>query len=340
MIRNLFAVMKPCGLLTGVFMFLQSGVVTAQAPGLYGTISGKVWEERTPVNGIFDQAETTYAGFLVRMNTTTIPVRTIASALVDANGNYVLQHYEGPGNYVIQLYYPYQAFVGLAQTAATLPGSQSHFKRLGNNTTVTTTVSAPGQNIVLNAALIRNEQYQLSCAKFSDTVNPSVQPQLSLSKFDYTAAGVFLLDLNLWSAVSSFHDHVVIEESQNNAAQMQARVGLQTSATWPDTGNMSEMYAQAATTAFVVPVNASETRHFYNVNNSAVLPLSNLNYAPLNTGAGTMTVPVTLSNSVTITGAMNFVVTSLPTLASCGTCLVYYTSPPLNLNSLNNEEAK
>lgn len=338
MIRNLFAVVKPYGLIAGTFMFLQGGITFAQAPGLYGTISGKVWEEQMPVNGVFDLAETTYAGFLVRMNTTTMPVRTIASALVDANGNYVLQHYEGPGNYVIQLYYPQQAFLGLAQTAATLPGSQSHFVRLGSNTTVSTTITAPGQNIVLNAALVRNPQYQLSCGRFSGAVNPSVQPQLSLSKFDYTAAGVFLLDLNLWSAVSSFHDHVVIEESLNSTAQMQARVGLQTSANWPGSGNPAEMYAQAATNTFTAPVNAGETRHYYNVNNSAVLPFTNLNYAPVNTGSGTVSVPVTLSNSVTITGAMNFIVTSLPTVASCGSCLVYYTSPPLNLNSMNNVE--
>lgn len=338
MIRNLFAGTSRFGLITGTFVFFNCGIAFAQIPPLYGTISGKVWEEQVPVNGIFDPSENTYSGFLVRMHTTTTPVRTIASAIVDANGNYVLQHYEGPGTYLIQLYYPHQAFLGLAQTAATLPGSQSHFVRLGSNTTVTTTVSAPGQNIVRNAALIRNQQYQLSCARFSGAASPSVQPQLSMAKFDYTAAGVFLLDLNLWTAVSSFHDHVVIEESQNHAAQMQTRVGLQTIGAWPGGGNMNDMFAQAATTTFVAPVNANEVRHFYNVNNSAVLPLSNLNYAPLNTGTGTITVPVTLANSVTITGAMNFIVTSLPTIASCGTCLVYYTTSPLNVMNLNAEE--
>lgn len=340
MIRNLFATGLPYGLIAGTFMFLNSEIALAQVPSIYGTVSGKVWEERAPVNGIFEQSEPIYPGFLVRMRTTTTPVRTIASAIVDANGNYVLHHYEGPGTYLVQLYYPHQAFLGLAQTAATLPGSQSHFSRLGNNTTVTTTVSAPGQNIVLNAALIRNPQYQLSCARFSGMVSPWVQQQLSLTKFDYTAAGVFLLDLNLWTAVSSFHDHVVVEESQNAAAQLQTRVGLQATGSWPGAVNMTEMYAQAATTTFVAALNASETRHFYNVNNSAVLPLSNLNYAPVNAGTGIVTVPVVLANSVTLTGAMNFIVTSLPTLASCGTCLVYYTSSPLSMMNLNDEVNK
>ncbi len=328
MIRNLLS--------AAALIFLHGGTAFAQAPAVYGTISGKVWEEQSPVNGVYDQGEATYAGFLVRMHTTTTPARTIASAIVDANGNYVLQHYEGPGNYIIQLYYPNQAFSGLAQTAVTLPGSQSHFTRSGSNTTASRTISVAGQNITLNAALIRNEQYRLSCARFAGPVNPSIQPQLSMPKFDYTTAGVFLLDLNLWSAVSSFHDHIVIEESLDSAAQMKARVGVQTTANWPASSNMMEMYAQAATTTFMAPVNASEVRHYYNVNNSAVLPLANLNYAPVNTGSGTVTLPVTLSNSVTITGAMNFIVTSLPTVASCGTCLVYYTSPPLN--SGNTEE--
>lgn len=340
MIRNLFAGMSPFGLITGTFMFFNCGIAVAQIPPLYGTISGKVWEEQVPVNGVFDPSETTYSGFLVRMLTTTTPVRTVASAIVDANGNYVLNHYEGPGTYLIQLYYPQQAFLGLAQTAATLPGSQSHFTRLGNNTTVTTTVSAPGQNIVRNAALIRNPQYRLSCTRFSGAVTPSTQQQLSMAKFDYNAAGVFLLDLNLWTAVSSFHDHVVIEESQNHAAQMQTRVGLQTIGAWPGGSNMNDMFAQAATNTFVAPVNAGEIRHFYNVNNSAVLPLSNLNFAPVNTGAGSVTVPVTLANSVTITGAMNFIVTSLPNVAACGTCLVYYTTSPLNRMSLNGAISK
>lgn len=337
MIRNLFAAMTQYFMVTGSLITLGYGIAAAQAPALYGTINGKAWEEEQPVNGIFDLTETVYPGFLVRMSTTTVPARVVASAITDSNGNYVLHHYEGPGTYRIQLYYPHQAFLGLAQTAAILPGSQSHFVRLGSNTSTTATVSAPGQNITLNAALVRNPQYRLSCARYSGTLSPAVQQQMLMPKFDYTAAGVFLLDLNLWSAVSSFHDHIVIEESLNMAANMQTRVGVQTSASWPAMSNAGEMYAQAATAAFSGAVNANETSHFFNVNNSAVLPLSNLNYAPLNSGAGWINVPLALANSVTLTGAMNFVVTSLPTLASCGTCLVYYTSAPLNLSTVSDK---
>lgn len=311
-------------------VFAAPGITArAQAPALYATINGKVWIESDylPANGIKDDAESDLSGVLVRLITATNQV--IAVGMTDAGGNYTLSNYEGAGSYTVQFYYPHEAFVGVAQTAATLPGSQSHVTRLGANTRATVNVTAEGQVNTVNMALIRNENFIVRCGTYSGAT--TWNQDIAIEKFDYAALGV-VADVSLWSATSSYHSDIVVTENSNTVTSLNARIGIQSTLMYPDMTPATELYSQAATIAISQPFNGNETKHFYNLNNSAVYHQGNygMNYAPANTGSGILEIPVMVEGQTTFTGATNFQV-DLPTIASVGTCLVYQAAVPLSV---------
>lgn len=299
----------------------------AQAPALYSTINGKVWIEgdNIPSDGIKDVAESDLSGILVRLITSTN--RVIAVGMTDASGNYTLSNYEGAGSYTVQFYYPNEAFVGVAQTATTLPGSQSHVTRLGANTRATVNVTVADQVNTINMGLIRNENFIVRCGTYSGAT--TWNQDIAIQKFDYAALGV-VADVSLWSATNSYHSDIVVTENSNATTSLNARIGIQSTLMYPDMAPATELYSQAATTIISQAFNGSETKHFYNLNNSAVYHQGNysMNYAPANTGSGILEIPVIVEGQTTFTGATNFQV-DLPTIASVGTCLVYQAAVPL-----------
>ncbi len=317
--------------LSGVttFTLLLSGLgmaASAQAPALYSTINGNVWVEQDalPSDGIQDALEQNLSGILVRLITNTAPNRIIAVGMTDVNGSYTLSNYEGPGSYTVQFYYPNEAFLGVAQTAPTLPGSQSHVSRVAGNTRATVTVSAPGETNTINMALIRNEHFIVSCGTYS---GPTTWNQnIAVQKYDHPGGA----DVSLWSAINAYHSDITVTENSNEPTNLNARIGIQSTLMYPEMNPATEIYSQAATTIISQAFNGNETRHFYNLNNSAVYHHSNysMNYAPANTGAGILNIPVMMEGQTTFTGATNFQV-DLPTIASVGACLVYESVVPL-----------
>ncbi|RYD99996.1 MAG: T9SS type A sorting domain-containing protein [Sphingobacteriales bacterium] len=306
---------------TGLGMSAQ-----AQAPALYSTVNGKVWIEGDAIasDGIQSTPEQNLSGILVRLITTSTPNRVIAVGMTNASGNYTLNNYEGAGTYTVQFYYPNEAFVGVAQTAPTLPGSQSHVTRVAGNTRATVVVNAPAQTNTINMGLLRNTNFIVSCGTYSGAT--TWNQNIAVPKYDYTGAA----DVSLWSATNSFHSDIVVTENSSAPTNLNARIGIQTTVTYPDMSPATELYSQAATTLISENFNGNETKHFYNLNNSAVYSQSNysMNYAPVNSGAGTLNIPVVVQGQTTFTGATNFQV-DLPTVASFGACLVYEASSPL-----------
>lgn len=302
----------------------------AQAPALYSTVNGKVWIEGdiTAVNGIPDALEQNLAGILVRLIAT--GNRTVAVGMTDASGNYTLDNYEGPGTYTVQFYYPNEAFIGVAQTASTLPGSQSHVTRVANNTRATIDVNTASQTNTINMALIRNTNYIVSCGTYS---GPTTWDQdITIQKYDHSGNA----DVSLWSATNSYHSDIMVTENSNAPTTLNARIGIQTTVMYPEITPASELYSQAATTLISQAFNGNETKHFYNLNNSAIYSQSNysLDYAPVNTGAGILNIPVRVEGQTTFTGATNFQV-DLPTVASVGACMVYAAAVPLPVTLLS-----
>lgn len=296
----------------------------AQAPALYSTVNGKVWIEGDgiPSDGIQDTEEQNLSGILVRLITATN--RIVAVGMTDASGNYTLSNYEGAGTYTVQFYYPNEAFTGVAQTAPLLPGSQSHVTRLGANTRATVTVATPSQTNTVNMALIRNDNFIVSCGTYSGAT--TWNQDIAIQKYNYTGA----VDVSLWSATNSYHNDIMVTENSNAPTNLNARIGIQTTVMYPEMTPAAEVYSQAATTLISQAFNGNETRHFYNLNNSAIYPQGNysMNYAPVNSGSGTINVPVMVEGQTTFTGATNFQV-DLPTIASVGACLVYQSAAPL-----------
>ncbi|OJV54024.1 MAG: hypothetical protein BGO31_11700 [Bacteroidetes bacterium 43-16] len=301
----------------------------AQAPALYSTVNGKVWIESDylPSNGVQDGTENNLSGILVRLITTSVPNRIVAVGMTDASGNYTLNNYEGAGSYTVQFYYPNEAFVGVAQTSATLAGSQSHVTRSGANTRATVNITAPAQVSTINMALLRNENYMVRCGMYSGATTWS--QDVSVEKFNFTSFG-FDADVSLWSATNSYHSDIVVTENSNAPTTLNARIGIQSTVMYPEMSPETEMYSQAASTIITAAFNGNETRHFYNLNNSAIYHQSNysMNYSPANTGSGILNIPVVVEGQTTFTGATNFQV-DLPTVASVGTCLIYQSATPL-----------
>ncbi len=302
----------------------------AQAPSLYSTVNGKVWIEGdiTAVNGIQDALEQNLSGILVRLINSAN--RIVAVGMTDANGSYTLNNYEGVGAYTVQFYYPNEAFTGVAQTAPTLPGSQSHVTRVLNNTRATIDVNTPSQVNTINMALIRNPNYIVSCGTYSGAT--TWDQDITIQKYDHAGN----VDVSLWSATNSYHSDIVVTENSNAPTNLNARIGIQTTVMYPQMTPATEIYSQAATTLISQAFNGNETKHFYNLNNSAIYSQSNysMNYTPVDAGAGILNIPVRVEGQTTFTGATNFQV-DLPTIASVGACMVYQATVPLAVTLLS-----
>jgi hypothetical protein len=89
-------------------LFVTLGQLTlAQAPALTSKISGVIWQDEKPANGVRDSSEKKFSGILVKLLDAQSQA-VVATTLSDADGQYTLQ--TNAGTYQIEFVYPPEGF--------------------------------------------------------------------------------------------------------------------------------------------------------------------------------------------------------------------------------------
>jgi len=176
----------------------------AQAPALTSTVSGVIWQEEKPANGLRATSEKKVAGILVKLLDAQSQA-VVATALSDANGQYSLKANEG--TYQIEFVYPAEGFipspqrVGSDQTVNSAAGD--------DNFTAEFTVGSNESISDFGLGLVPQENTLTSCTSKATLVT-EWSDVLTLPKSTVTAVP---LNVRIFAAESVFHPTIGIENT-------------------------------------------------------------------------------------------------------------------------------
>lgn len=187
---------------------ISFAAIGQSVPPLTSTISGVVWQESKPANGVRISSETKVAGILVKLLDATAPEGEevlIASALSAADGSFSLK--ANGGTYKIEYVYPYSGFTPTAQ-------------RAGSDKTVNS--AASDENFSETFTIGNGEtvsDYGLGLVPVANTLTYCTQKPTTVTQWDENLllpksnVGTNPTNVKLYAAEAVFHPRISIENT-------------------------------------------------------------------------------------------------------------------------------
>lgn len=295
---------------------------------VFSTISGKVWKDSLPSDGIRQAAETGVQGMLITM-LDALTDRVIAASISDSTGSFLLKNYAGVGDYYIKYGYPEAGFT----IAAKRSGANNQVNSAadpGTGTTDAFTISSNSPIDTFGLGLIPATNKITYCDAQSLSVT-DWNTSFSFPKSNDAVTGT-LTKVTLFIADAVWHPLIGVE---NTGAQgISTTLGFSGLLTvTPPTGGANEIATtllnkQVSLPAYDGLTDYGGTSGITWNNEYASLVNQNRTFttnAQLNVfrgASGTVTFPITAQNSFTITGGGNLE-NSVQTHVGAGACVIY-----------------
>lgn len=321
------------------FLLLASIATTTKAQNsvsLYSTISGTVWKENLPSDGIRQVTEDGIPGVLVTLMDA-MSDKVISSAISGTDGSFTLRNYAGVGDYYIKYGYPEAGFGAVAKRVGA--------DNLNNSAANQNTNSSDEFTISSNAPL---NSYNLGLTPLVNKVTYCQTQSLSVTDWNTSfsfpksndAVAGTLSKVTLFIADAVWHPMIGVE---NTGAQgVSTTLGFSGLLTvTPPTGGASEITTTQLSKQVSLPVydgvtdyggTSGTTWHneFSAIVNQNRTFTSNAQLNIFRGTTGMVTFPATAQNSFTITGGGNLE-NSVQTHVGAGVCLVYEYLPTVVL---------
>ena len=186
------------------FLIAVSQMATAQAPSLSSTVSGIIWQDDKPANGVRVSSEKKVAGILVKL----LDAKTqeiVSTSLSDANGKFDLK--ANAGTYQIEYVYPSDGFTPVPQ-------------RVGNDESVNS--AADADNLTSEFTIGNNQSisnYGLGLAPKENTLTYCTQRGPVVTEWNETltlpksTVAAIPTNVKIFTAESVFHPTIGIENT-------------------------------------------------------------------------------------------------------------------------------
>ncbi|MCF0055070.1 choice-of-anchor E domain-containing protein [Dyadobacter sp. CY356] len=181
-----------------------SQLTSAQAPDLTSTVSGVIWQDEKPVNGLRASSEKKLAGILVKLLDAQSQL-VVATALSDATGQYSLK--ANAGTYQIEFVYPAEGF----SPAPLRAGSDPLINSSAGDDNFTDVFSVGNNEAISNfgLGLVAQENTITYCTNKATLVT-EWSDVLTLPKSTVTPVP---LNVRIFAAESVFHPTIGIENT-------------------------------------------------------------------------------------------------------------------------------
>ncbi len=329
MIRRIFT--------TSLLSVALSQLALAQAPALTSTVSGVIWQDDRPANGIRAASEKKVAGILVKLLDAQSQA-VVATALSDVNGQYSLK--ANAGNYQIEFVYPDDGFIPAPQRA----GSDQTVNSAAADDNLTAEFSVGNNESVSNfgLGLVAKENTATYCTSKATLVT-EWSDLLTLPKSTVTPVP---LNVRIFAAESVFHPTIGIENtatangySITAAGKVTMTLPVGTALTMTSDVTLKGQLADFDGTKDYD--GASGDSYFNQASfDSKIRSIPNGSQITANfVGAenATFSIATLAQSSVAVTGSGNLE-TFVQTYVSAGACVVYTYSPgalPVTLTSFS-----
>jgi hypothetical protein len=295
---------------------------------VYSTISGTVWKENTPVDGIHQANETGIPGMMVTM-LDALTDRVIACGISDTAGHFLLKNYAGVGDYYLKYGYPEAGFTITAKRA----GTDNEVNSAADPSTQTTdafTIADTTTIDTLNLGLVPSANKITYCDAHSLSVT-DWSTSFNFPKSNDAVTGT-LTKVTLFIADAVWHPTIGVENT--GAQAITTTLGFSGLLTLtPPTGGANEVTTTLLNKQVSLPAYDGLTDYgglsgITWHNEFASIVDQNRTFtttAQLNVfrgPSGTVSFPATAQNSFTITGGGNLE-NSVQTNVGAGACVTY-----------------
>lgn len=300
-------------------------MASAQTPALTSTITGVIWQETKPANGIRATTETKVAGILVKL-LDPASGEAVATALSNANGEFSLK--TNAGTYLIEYVYPTDGFTVTTQRSG--GDNTVNSAADGTNTTAEFTV---GNNQTISdygLGLVAKENTLTYCTQ-KESVTTEWSEVLVLPKSTVTPLPI---NVKIFAAEAVFHPTLGIENTATANGYSITAAGKVTMTMPINPASLvmnSDVSLDGQLGDFdgVKDYDGTSGDSFYNrYSFASSYPARNTSNATVitnnfvGTGNDTFTIPTLAQSSVAVTGSGNLE-TFVQTYVSAGACVVY-----------------
>jgi hypothetical protein len=313
-----------------------SHLTLAQVPALTSTVSGVIWQDEKPANGLRASSETKVSGILVKLLDAQSQA-VVATALSDASGQYSLK--ANAGTYQIEFVYPAEGFSAAPERAG---NDQTLNSAAGDdNLTAVFTVGSNESISTFGLGLVAQENTSTSCTSKATLVT-EWSDVLTLPKSTVTPVP---LNVRIFTAESVFHPTIGIENTATANGYSITAAGKVT---------MTLPVGSALTMTSDVTLNgqlgdfdgnrdydgSSGDSYFnqasFSDNSRTITSATQIANNFVGDQNATFTIPTVAQSSVAVIGSGNLE-TFVQTYVSAGACVVYTYAPgalPVTLTSL------
>jgi len=302
--------------------FLNGALFAQTVPPLTNTISGKVWLENKPSNGIREGSETAVSGVLIKLfNTAVTPQVAVSTTISGADGSFTLSANEG--TYRIQYIF---STIGY-KVAATRQGSDNTVNSAALSTrysAIFTIAASTPSNDTYGLGLIAQDNTITSCTSYGPQATDWSQ-SLTLPKSNIAPQPI---SVNLFVTEAVSHPFIGFENTAS-AYSYDISVSGVVSMTLPFSGELfkiasdvSKLDVSLAAYDGITNYSGASGISWYNEFGSNSLNYVYDDYLSSFVGPGNFAIPTSTKGSIAYNTGGN-ATSSISTIASVGACVVY-----------------
>ncbi|ACT93167.1 choice-of-anchor E domain-containing protein [Dyadobacter fermentans] len=321
-------------------LLITSSFSYAQTPALTSTISGVVWKDGKPADGLRAESEPRVAGILVKLLTADTQ-EVVSTALSNQNGEFSVK--ANAGNYVIEYVYPADGFTLTSQRAGTDNAINSAAD--ADNFTAPFTIVDNQTISDYGLGLVAKENTITYCTQ-KESVTTEWSQNLILPKSTVTPIP---LNVKIFAAEAVYHPVIGVENTATasgysitaagkvtmtmpiNPASLAMNSDVTIDGSLADFDGVQDYGGTSGASVF----NKYSFANAYPARNTSNATIITTNF--VGSGNDVFTIPTLAQSSVAITGSGNLR-TSIETYVSAGACVVYTYAEgalPVTLVSFN-----
>lgn len=306
-------------------LLITSNISYAQTPTLTSTVTGVVWQDSKPGDGLRAASETKVAGILVKLLTADTQ-EVISTALSNANGEFTLK--ANAGTYIIEYVYPADGFTTTAQRAGT--DNTLNSAADADNLTAPFTITDNQTISEYGLGLVAKENTITYCTQ-KESVTTEWSQNLFLPKSTVTPVP---LNVKIFAAEAVYHPVIGIENTATangysitaagkitmtmpiNPASFVMNSDVTVDGSLGDFDGTQD-YSGTSGVSFFNRYSFANVNPARNTSNATIIAANFVG-----SGNDVFTIPTLAQSSVAITGSGNLE-TSVQTYVSAGACVVY-----------------
>ncbi|SEJ74372.1 Por secretion system C-terminal sorting domain-containing protein [Dyadobacter sp. SG02] len=306
-------------------LLVTSSISYAQTPALTGTVTGVVWKDSKPSDGLRAPSETKVAGILVKLLTVDTG-EVVSTALSNENGEYSLN--ANAGTYMIEYVYPTDGFTAASQRV----GADNTINSAADADNLTAPFSVADNQTIseYGLGLVAKENTITYCTQ-KESVTTEWSQNLMLPKSTVTPVP---LNVKIFAAEAVYHPVIGVENTATAAGYSITAAGKVTMTIPINPASLvmnsdvtvggtlgdydgDQDYNGTSGISFFNRYSFANTSPARSTNNAAIIATNFVG-----SGNDVFTIPTLAQSSVAITGSGNLE-TFVRTYVSAGACVVY-----------------